>query len=168
MKYVFREDEPLRIKAAKDADPNVIGNTLQDIAARNSGELTPDVVVTEAADPKHQLHRFFEWDDKVAAHQHRLYQARSLIRVVRVEDPEAREGTSRAFLSVSDKGGVSYRSLGDVKRSAEMQMAVLRSAERDLEAFERRHRDLLDVCENIVEARGKIKTRIERLEKRPQ
>jgi hypothetical protein len=47
--------------------------------------LTPDNVVQEARSPDSPLHDKFEWDDDVAAHQHRLYQARKLIGSIKIE-----------------------------------------------------------------------------------
>lgn len=50
-------------------------------ATRDSkGRLTTQRVVEAAKDPKSVLHSQFEWDDSVAAHQHRLGVARALIR----------------------------------------------------------------------------------------
>lgn len=48
-------------------------------------QLTPNKVVEIAKDPESPLHGHFCWDDNEAAHQYRLEQARSLIRVVRIE-----------------------------------------------------------------------------------
>lgn len=48
------------------------------------GRLTPEDVVHAASDRSSPLHGLFEWDDKKAAHSHRLTQARRLIRGVRV------------------------------------------------------------------------------------
>lgn len=57
---------------------------LEEISRRNGGVVRPQDVVREAASPSHELHGVFNWDDKTAAHEHRLEQARELIRSVRV------------------------------------------------------------------------------------
>ena len=59
---------------------------------RNEGRLKPSVVVQLARNPRNPLHDMFEWDDKKAAHHHRLWQARQIIKRVNVyiEDPEER------------------------------------------------------------------------------
>lgn len=49
------------------------------------GRLIPTMVVNDAKDPDSPLHSYFTWDDAEAASQHRLEQARQLIRSVRVE-----------------------------------------------------------------------------------
>lgn len=63
---------------------------LKRIAEQASGLLTPDAVVAAAKDPANPLHEEFEWDDAVAAHKHRLSQARHLIRSVRIVEREER------------------------------------------------------------------------------
>jgi hypothetical protein len=50
-----------------------------------AGALTAPRVVEEARDESSPLHAHFDWDDTTAAHKHRLEQARTLIRRVRLE-----------------------------------------------------------------------------------
>lgn len=159
-RYVFAPDEPLRIKNGKYADPQSIGEALAQIAVYNSGYLLPYAVVDAARDPASPLHRFFEWDDRAAAEAYRAVEARRLIRLIRIVDDE-REEPPRAFLSVreAEGGGVSYRTAEEVASSRELQEAVLASAQRDLEAFERRFRQLQDVCELVREARERVVAR---------
>lgn len=167
IKYIFKEDEPLRIKAAGKADPQTFGEALAAIAANADGHLTPADVVETARSDNHPLHPHFEWNDAVAAESYRLDQARSIIRMVRVIDDTSNDGTTRAFLSVKDNVvGMSYRSIGDVKSSLELQMAVLRQAERDLDAFKRRYREMTDVCELVEQAKTKLKSRMANTETR--
>lgn len=160
LRYVFRDDEPLRIKAAKNADPQAIGEALWAIAERAGGELTPATVVDAARDKYSSLHPHFEWDDTAAAEQWRQEQARALIRVVRVEDDEAEEGDTRAFLSIRSVDGVAYHPVGEVRRSLDMQLIVLRQAERDLAAFQRRYRELSEVCAPVKEAREALQRKL--------
>lgn len=156
MRYVFRDDRPVTISNAKKANPQVIGEALEKITATADGKLTPHAVVEAARNQRHPLHKFFEWDDAVAAEAYRVDQAREIIRIVRVEDADAEDGNVRAFLSISDRSGTSYRRVGDVKSSVELQAIILRQAERDLEAFERRYRELKDVCDVVRTARESI------------
>lgn len=57
---------------------------LIEIGEANGGRLTPEMVLSDAADTESPLHEYFEWDDTKAAHAHRIDQARTLIRSVRV------------------------------------------------------------------------------------
>ena len=65
-------------------DRELVAEKLAEIADLNGGRLTPDLVLDEAKDPNSILHGLFEWDDSLAAHQHRLFQARQIITSVRV------------------------------------------------------------------------------------
>ena len=62
--------------------------TVLDELNQAHGHLTPELVLNSALDSDSPLHSVFEWEDSKAAHQHRLWQARKLIRSVRVESPE--------------------------------------------------------------------------------
>jgi hypothetical protein len=55
------------------------------LADLHQGRVTPEMVVEAARDPSSPLHSAFTWDDAQAAHEHRLTQARVLLRRVRVE-----------------------------------------------------------------------------------
>lgn len=68
-----------------DRDRDMVTDWLNGLAAENSGRLTPELIVTEAADPDSPGHRFLTWDNIHAAHKQRLNEARSLIRQVRVK-----------------------------------------------------------------------------------
>lgn len=155
MKYEFEEGEIIAIKNAKNADAQTIGEALEKIRLARGGELTPANVVKEAENPTHYLHGFFEWDDAKAAEQHRLDQARGIIRLVRLADTGA-EDAPRAFISIGSDKGTSYRSFNDVKASADLTDAVLASAQRDLETFERRYRSLKEALEFVVQAKAAV------------
>lgn len=58
------------------------------------GELTAPLVVDEARPSGAPLHRYFQWDDAVAAEEYRLEQARSMIRRVRFV-VESQDGSPR-------------------------------------------------------------------------
>ena len=153
--YTFK-DEPLAFKNSKKAKAQTIGRALARISDENKGRLTPRAVVAAAEDTRSPLHKHFEWDDTAAASKWRERQASKIIAVIHVEDLDVEEGTARAFLSVTDKGGVSYRQHAEVKSSIDLQLAVLQTAERDLEAFERRFRNLTDICDMVRVAREKV------------
>jgi hypothetical protein len=164
LSYTFK-DGPVTIKNSRKADPQKIGAALAKIAEQQKGRLTPPAVVEAARDQKHPLHRYFEWDDQIAAESYRMDQARVLIRSVRIVRDDDEE-PAPAFLSVTDKGGVSYRTLKDVMDSADLQNSVLVSAERDLAAFEKRYRVLSDICDIIRDAREKVAARRSKNESR--
>lgn len=159
IRYVFRE--PTIFHNSKDADPDVIGQELTRIKDANKGRLLPQTVVDEARNRRNPLHRHFEWNDKTAAEAYRLDQARSLIRIIQIEDTDSDAAPRRAFVSVNDDGKA-YRSVAEVLSSESLQLAVLVSAEKELRAFEARYNELLDICELVREARARLRQRIQR------
>lgn len=166
MKYIFRE--PLTIQSAADANAQKIGEALAKIAAANNGELTPSATLVAAIDKKHVLHPYFEWNDTVAAGKYRLDQARNLIRSIHVEDDDAEDGHVQAFISISDRGGTSYRTVEAIKNSADLQAKVLAQADRDLAAWQTRYRMLKDVCDVVRQAQDLIARKRTRRQEEPR
>jgi len=71
---------------------------------RASGPLTPSRVVRVAKSPESTLHPLFEWDDRKAGHQHRLWHARQLI-ATRITRVAGATRTIRAYIHVPSKDG---------------------------------------------------------------
>lgn len=159
IRYSFKSDEPLTIKAAAKASAQKLGEALALVAEKSSGHLMPKDVVEAARDKKSPLHKHFEWDNQIAADKFRLDQARSLIRSIHVESADTESGVARAFLSIREKDGTSYRTIGDVLKSADLQQRVLAAAEKDLLAFENRYSSLEDICGLIRQARERLSAR---------
>lgn len=80
-----------------------------------TGRITAEAVVEAASRPDSVLRSLFEWDDSKAAYEHRLEQARGLIRSVRVHiTVEDRPISSIAYVRDPDerKGYISIESPG--------------------------------------------------------
>lgn len=158
MAYIFTE--PFTLPNPKRADPEKIGRALDRVATEHDGRLHPGDVVEAARDPKNALHPHFEWNDEAAAEAYRIDQARTLIRLVRISD-EALDEPPRAYLSVKDTDGTSYRRYRDVRESVDLQLAVLKQARADLSAFRRRYKALADICELVQVAESEVVRRLE-------
>lgn len=103
-------------------------------------KLEPEQIVAEATDPSSPLHGHFEWDDSVAAHQHRLAQARQLVakyKVVRVE-PDGNEVKYRRFTHVKSVGRYQRTERALTDHHAE----IMARARRDLRTWEMRYQRL--------------------------
>lgn len=166
IRYAFKDDELPIIKNAKNANAQKIGEALADILTDAGGELRTERALEAATDPDHPLHPHLEWDNKIAGHKYRLHQTRAVIRCIRIVDEET-ERPMPAFLSISDRGGTSYRSVQDVRSSSDLRILVLKQAESDLEAWERRYQDISDACKLVSSARSRVRKRRERLESMP-
>lgn len=121
---------------------------LEKVRAAAGGILYPEDVVEFAKNKHTALHQCFEWDDTEAAHQHRLWQARTLIRVAVVVGPENTEST-RAYVSLTvDKGkSRGYRAIVDVLNDKDLKARMLDDARDDLLLFRKKYEVLKDMAE---------------------
>jgi hypothetical protein len=134
---------------------------LDRIAAQNGGVLLPEKVV-EAAKPKNSiLHSRFEWNDSLAAHQYRLYQARHLINVtVRlVETPGFKKMVS-AWVSFRPEraAGGGYHAMATVLSDAQMREQLLADALADLNTFQLKYATLKELA-GVFAAINKARSR---------
>ena len=155
-KYAFDHAAPERVRA----DPQRIGEELDAIRVESGGQLHPQAVVAGARDPRSVLHPHFEWDDKKAADAHRMDQARALIRSIRIIDEEDDDRARPAFLSIRAADGVGYRSYHDVLSSPDLRERLLAQAQRDLDSWTQRYRELREIVELIEPARRELRRRV--------
>ena len=71
--------ETPNIENMPESKKQTIVRELDKIMDKHGGKLDDKIVVDEASDPKHPLHRYFEWDDAKAGYEYRRDQARKLI-----------------------------------------------------------------------------------------
>jgi hypothetical protein len=160
--YVFR-DRPLTIKSAKKADPQEIGAALEKIKAETKDRFNSKAIVAAARSPSHVLHKHFEWDNAVAGERYRQEQARELVRVIDIVNDGDDGRKVPAFISVTEKSGTSYKTAAEVFDSVDLQVIVLRQAERDMLAYEKRLQQFADICIAVRTARGLIADRAAKL-----
>lgn len=119
---------------------------------RTTGDLTAERTV-EAAKPKDApLHPAFEWNDRVAATEFRLQQARLLIRAVVIVPDRESEGdkTPRsAFVHVPDRESKQgkYSPLSIVAEDLDEYERALTEAQRYLDSAEHRFHELRRLAE---------------------
>ena len=124
--------------------------------------LTPEAVVETAMDPDHVLHESFEWDDTVAGHNHRVWQARHLIRGVKIVTPEGQK-TSR-FVSVKIGTNRQYEDIRVVVKDIDKWQAVLTDMAQRLGEAETTLNGLVSMAE--TEERGETVQDLQRLASR--
>lgn len=141
-------------------DAEVAGAELERIRVHHNGRLESETVVREARSPANPLHPAFEWNDKTAAHQFRIEQAKYLIRSIEVVVDEAVEQRPiRAFVSVVREEDRSYTSVTDAMMSPDLRKQVLATALRELVAWRDRYAELVELANvfaSIEEARSAI------------
>lgn len=149
-RYVF--DENARVQNKDKGDAQIVGERLDTIAARNGGRLQPRAVIEDARKRSSPLHVHFEWSDKAAADEYRVQQARELIRSVRIVAPD--DGPPHhAYHSILADEGRAYRALGEILTSRSLQISLMKQADRELDLFCKRYRELAEVCKAVVRAR---------------
>lgn len=133
-------------------DPQAVGTVLEDIERRD-GRVTPEAVVDEARKPSSVLHPAFEWDDRVAAEQYRLQQARYILRhiVVREVAPEAPMPV-RAFVVADtqdnddEERGRGYVHIRTAMSDPALRDAVLAKALAELNQWRQRYANLSELA----------------------
>jgi len=85
-----------------DNQAQEFGERLSSLSSKNNGNVTPEIVVNDAENPKSPLHDYFEWDDSEAAKEWRLQQARVMMRSIEVViETSSGDANVRAFFNVN-------------------------------------------------------------------
>lgn len=121
-------------------DTEILEAELQSIYDKE-GELTPSAVVTAAKPKNHPLHSQFTWDDKDAADQFRLEQARGLIRSVKIvfKRADGEYDDVRSWHSVRRPSGTSYEPADKVAKDPFLREMALREMQRDWMSFKSKY-----------------------------
>lgn len=120
-----------------------IEEELEMLRDQHGGVVPPEAVVEFARDPATALHAKFEWDDEKAAHEHRLNQARFLLRTIVKYEEHVHEPV-RVYVSLpSDrKPGGGYRVLAQVMSDEDRRAELMRMALTELCAVKRKYAQL--------------------------
>lgn len=135
-----------------------------DQLADEQGRLTPETVVRAAEAQRHPLHDYFEWDDSIAGHQHRLNQARTLIRSVQVHiKTEKREISVSAFIRdpERDQKDAGYRRVEALMKEPQLAHEAVAAEMARAGSYLRRARDLAEALgyqADIVEVEERVQS----------
>jgi hypothetical protein len=96
-------------------DATLAFQALETVKKEQGGRLTPESVVEKARMKESYLHRYFEWDDTKAGHEHRKQQARTLIRsIVEVrqikDDSKKSQSEIKVYVNTSSEKTRYYQS----------------------------------------------------------
>jgi len=149
-------------------ESDLIQKELEAIRKANHGMISPEKVVEFASNPDTALHGKFTWDNGKAAHEYRLWQARTLIRVQVAYLPQSPGVPVRAFVSLSTErnsktGG--YRPIQFVLKTKPLREQMLIDALAELEAIRRKYSTLKALApvfaamDNVI-ASAKAKPRV--------
>lgn len=148
----FEFAEGARFQKGAVLNAAAVGAHIELLRKEQKGELTPEDVLKDARNPNSPLHTFFEWDDGLAAEQHRLQQARGLIRaVVAIYVSEDRPAVrARAYVHVPEPTVPHYRETTHALSQTKTRKMVLQRAWRELQGWRDRYKDLKEFSDLIA------------------
>lgn len=151
------------------APAQAVGERLEAITAR-AGSITPRDVVEDARDPGSPLHPLITWDDAVAAEEHRLAQARRILRSVYPVHVDA-EGRERPVLgwinaTVPDEGRVYVTTVRAVT-DEELRGQVLEEAMDAMRSLQARYQHIAEL-EDVFHAMNLALRRVRRNARQPR
>ena len=140
-------------------DVKIVGQAIDKIRAMTGGIASTKHILIAASDPQSPLHRYFEWDNTLAAEQWRLEQARNLaqsIEVVFTDRPDILP--TRAYVSIENAGERGYMEISDVMQNTELREQLLNQAMNDAEHFHNKYNNLVEL-EPIFKAVRKVRSK---------
>lgn len=157
----FEFAEGARFQAGKHPDANIVGAHIEMLRGKFKGELTPEDILVDAKHDNSPLHSFFEWDDSAAAHQHRLAQARGLIRsvvaiYVQPDKPAVRQ---KAYVHIAQGDTSHYRETSHAMQVKSTRDIVLKTAWREFQAWRNRYKDLKEFS-NLFDAADDVERKL--------
>lgn len=110
--------------------------------------------------PDSDLHRSLEWDDQIAAREHRFWQIRRLI-AIHIQTPEGvRQMVSLSIDRGRDGGG--YRKLDSILANRSLHEVMLADALRELERVQAKYNQLQELqplWQEVARVRGRRRGR---------
>lgn len=165
----FEFSEGARFQPGAMKDAKAVGEHLELLRKQCKGELTPEDVLADAKHDNSPLHSYFEWNDSEAAHQHRLSQARGLIRsvvAIYVDEEKKKPAVrAKAYVHVPEPSAPHYREASHAMSQTKTRQMVLQRAWRELQAWKARYKDLkefsdlfdvIDEVQRHIPHRGQI------------
>lgn len=127
-------------KGLYKADAQKVAEEIQSIG----DEATPSQIVEKARDANTELHKCFTWDDKKAAEQWRLQQARSVVGCLIIHRGEQHKNKPEIhYFCKNDSGG--YKPATYIFTHANEHEKLLQAAYAELAAFKRKYSNLQEL-----------------------
>lgn len=140
--FSWRGDDTPESEGAQKAGEAIL--SLARRLGRPFDAITPDDVVEEASSPESPLHKFFQWDDRLAAVSYRRAQARMLLSSLRYR-VEASEPRRIGFVNVRVEGqGRVYVPMSLAEHNADLVKQAKSDALHGLQAWRHRYHQLGD------------------------
>jgi len=120
---------------------------------------TPEELVRAAKSQRSPVHKLFQWNDREAAHEHRLLQARVMVNSLQVEiiTPKGQPGQVIAFIRGSKLG----RHVATLEASREEVTDAMQECWRDMLRFRRQYKNL-EIASTVIAAIDDVDRRLRR------
>lgn len=128
-------------RTPKGVKAQEIGSAIDSLKAERGGKITAEDVLNAARDEGSPLHSCFEWNERKAAHEYRLVQARTLLRSIEIVEGDDRPAV-RAYIVIREGGEDTYQGTADVMKDAGKREQVLLRAYTELLSWRDRYADL--------------------------
>lgn len=132
-----------------DEKAQVLGREIEMLRA--DGVATPETLLQRATPESSPIHDLYEWDDSIAAHEHRISQSRSHINhlIVVVTDSKGNSEAMKAYFSVTRSHATSstperrhYVSVTETQTNKTVRDEILQTALRELLSWCRKYQNL--------------------------
>lgn len=137
MTYSYKSKSYIKTPAA------IAGSICEELAQR--GVLTPQTLLDASREADAPLHGEFEWDDAIAAEEHRKAQARHVISCIVIHANGPEKEPVRAFVAISTENGNTYQPLAVVVNTPSMYTQMLANARSELRVFAGKYERLVEL-----------------------
>lgn len=143
MNFEPTEGSHLSIKQAQK-----YGEVLYALEEQHQG-ITAELILDQATSKLSPLHDWFEWNNKKAAHEYRLEQARVLVRSISItmQYPDG-DRQIRAFHIVRN-GETTYKVITKIQAEETYRQQIINNAFKELEGWKRRYKDYIELKEAV-------------------
>lgn len=132
-------------------DAGVAHNEIEKIRKAHDGCVTPEDVVEKASATRNKLHPAFVWDDKAAAYEHRLAEARRMLGALHVVRKEAPKYPSRTYeiqrgpAVADEEPRMVYKTVEDILADPQARAEMLQRALGELLSCRRKYQQLQEL-----------------------
>lgn len=135
--YEAREGAPFNSEDAQE---------IGEFISRCKNKTTAGILDKIKENPEHTISKYIEWDDTIAAENHRLQTVRNIVNHIEVTivkldgKPKELEVAISAFKSISVNGKREYVPINDVFKNQDWKSQIMSQAKRELENWSERYR----------------------------
>lgn len=130
----------------------LLGEAMESLgASRDLHDITAEELLASAESEDSPIHDLFEWNNRIAGHQHRISQARYYIRGLQVEYViNKRPVKTKAFHAVLHRGDDNqierrFTPLSSIKTQEELRQQVIRNAWKQVFDWRQRYSEYVDI-----------------------